>query len=520
MQMKNRKISYLYWLIPLGLLALQIVMTLQSFNQIRYEEVANSVRNPFWLTQRTVYGGASSNVGWEGVLTILYAFFGFSLFMGKYFHVFLALCSLFSLAAILKKYLGEKLAIIPLITIGLSPTLLYFNTIASNYGIDLQYLPIVLFLLDTRFRFLRMLGAFVAMVAWMSYPPFMFYLPVLFILSLRKKIATSLTAPRNDNKWFAMTMVGFLLPLIFVLFYITNTQALINDPVKGSGIFRGGGGIFPPPEGTIDINIKNLLADLFAKGISYNFDLQMGEFSLVFPIVVLLGVLIFGIVAYRKFPKWKFLILGVWVVFLFNFIVYVFFQDLTGMPGIRRGTGMLAAFYVFFALGWYYLNTRSTHVVIPAKTGIQEDSGVARLPRMTKRLPSNVSNDKWRLVGMVILLLLPLHHLIVYPINLSHIPDPTIWQDATGFFQVAKTPVASLATFVQKVQKQDVYLKCQMMSGGQTVNNCRYGEMYTAIIGSCLWNHLSCHSVYGYDWNSEKYILLKNTLWDNNVLEP
>ncbi len=113
----------MYWFLPLLLWLFQLIFTLNSLTQIRYEEVANSVRNPYWLSQRNVYGGASSNVGGEGALAIIYSVFGFSLF---------------ALAALLKKYLGEKLAIIPLIVIGLSPTMLFFNTLASHYTLDIS----------------------------------------------------------------------------------------------------------------------------------------------------------------------------------------------------------------------------------------------------------------------------------------------------------------------------------------------------------------------------------------------
>lgn len=476
-----KKIVYLYWLIPLVLLVFQIILTLNSFNQLRYEEVANSVRNPYWLTHRTVYGGASSNVGWDGFLTIVYSIFGFSLFAGKYIRVIFQLISLLSLAAILKKYLGEKLAVVPLITIGLSPTLTFYNTISSQYAIDLQYLPIVFFLLDSKIVFLRFLGWILAMIAWMAYPPFVMYLPSLLAFYLWKW--------KFRLKSLILSVAAFLSPLILAVIYIVNRQALFADPVKDSGIFRGGGGKFPPDGGAIDLNIKNLFSDLFGKGISYNFDLQLGEFSLIFPVLTLLAVLVFGVISYRKYSKWKFLILSIWAVFVFNFIIYTFFQDLTGMPGVRRATGMLAAFYIFFTLDWYFVLTKKINSVF-----------------------------KW--VSIVVLLLLPIHHLIVYPVNLSHLSDPTILRDATGFFELVNTPEESFKTFVEKLQKEDVYLKCQMVTGGQTVNNCRYAEMYAALLGSCLWNHLSCHKIYGYDWNSEEYVLLENRLWDENIFEP
>src|SRR3989344_5622438 len=104
----------LYLLIPLSLFILQAILTFNSFGQIRYEELAESVRNPFWLSGRSIYDGVSSNVGWYGTNLIIYNIFGFDLHSAKYFRLFLSLVSLFCLGNILKRYLGKKMAILPL----------------------------------------------------------------------------------------------------------------------------------------------------------------------------------------------------------------------------------------------------------------------------------------------------------------------------------------------------------------------------------------------------------------------
>ena len=86
---KDNRTLLLYWSLPLVLFALQLVYTTNSTNQIRYEELAESVRNVWWLQNGTIYDGVSSNVGWYGTLLLVYKFFGFSIFTAKYFRLVL-----------------------------------------------------------------------------------------------------------------------------------------------------------------------------------------------------------------------------------------------------------------------------------------------------------------------------------------------------------------------------------------------------------------------------------------------
>ena len=143
----NQALTMLYWLTFTLLFMLQAKYTFSSLNQIRYEELAESVRNVYWLEHHLIYDGVSSNIGWYALVLLTYKIFGFMLFSGKYLRLLISLGSLFCLATLLKHYLGLKKALVPLITIGLSPTLLYFTTLQTTYGLDLQMLPICLFLL-------------------------------------------------------------------------------------------------------------------------------------------------------------------------------------------------------------------------------------------------------------------------------------------------------------------------------------------------------------------------------------
>src|SRR5712691_6154053 len=125
MALKNIKPQYLYWTLPLLLFLLQVAFTLHSLPQLRYEELAESVRNVYWLEHRTTYDGISSNVGWYGTLLVAYRLFGFCLYGAKFVRLFLSFFSLLALAAVLAKYLPAQRAWLPLLVAGLSPTLLY-----------------------------------------------------------------------------------------------------------------------------------------------------------------------------------------------------------------------------------------------------------------------------------------------------------------------------------------------------------------------------------------------------------
>ena len=177
-----------YWLLIIFIGLFQLVYTLRSTNKIRLEELAESVRNVYWLQNRTIYDGISSNVGWYGTLLIIYNLFGFTLFTAKYFRVFLHFVSLLCLGLIFDKYFEKKRSWLSLIVIGLSPALLYFNALQTSFGVDLQYFPICLYLLLTldfaqpvRAGIKQFFLGLLMMIAAMSYPTFLAYIPVMLI---------------------------------------------------------------------------------------------------------------------------------------------------------------------------------------------------------------------------------------------------------------------------------------------------------------------------------------------------
>jgi len=87
-----------FWGVLAIVIIAQIIFTLNSTDQIRYEELAESVRNVFWLQNHTLYDGVSSNIGWYGSLLIVYKLFGFSLNTAKFVRLFLAIIALICIA--------------------------------------------------------------------------------------------------------------------------------------------------------------------------------------------------------------------------------------------------------------------------------------------------------------------------------------------------------------------------------------------------------------------------------------
>ena len=482
---KESVLVKVFWLLPLLLVFLQFLMTGKSMGQIRYEELAEAVRNPFWLQKGFVYDGISTNIGWYGLLALVYNFFGFGLFWAKYLRLFLSLISLFCIAALLKKYLGEKKALVPLLTIGLSPTLLYLNTFQTTYGLDLVYFPIILYLILTLdfgqkglFWAKQILAWFLAMVAWLSYPSFLVYLPflgVIYVFQLLKINKGSNFLVRN----IFVSVLAFLIPLILGFLIVQNKSVLLNDTQTKSGLFRAGG--------KTQISLVNLwtglgvtAGDLFTVGNSYYFELKGVEFGDVYPIAAVLGVIFISVLTYLKRPKLRLVILlGIGGVILGTIFLHIGSDG--ELAGLRRSGGILAAFYTLFTVSWIVIYD----------------------------LGKKYQVVKWMLLA--VLLVLPLHHLLVFPQNLVHITDLSSYRDNT-WFAIAETPQKSLKILVDSVGREDLKLACKDEKGN--VGECRYSEVFAAVEGSCVWNSLYCKKVLGFDSKTKQLIPLNVDLWN------
>lgn len=445
--------------------------------QIRYEELAESVRNVWWLQQRTIYDGISSNVGLYAPLLAIYNIFGFSLFTAKVFRLGLQLVSLLCLAAILKRFLPVKYAWFPLVTIGLSPTILYFTTIQTQYGIDMQYLPIVVYLLMLQNSIALGASWAIAMLALMSYPTFLFYLPALVVLSVRQRSQTT--------KNILISVCSFLAPLVAVFVFVKNRQLLILDSHNNGGIFRGGGQIMFSGEVFVK-SIEGLFSDLFVRANSYYFEVAKVEFSDVYPVATVALVVILAVYLFLKARGYRMVVGLAFFTFAFTIIVYGFSFDPSLAPGMRRASAVLATFYVLFTAVWHFVtrwHTKKPYV-------------------------------RW--VTMAVLALLPLHHLIVLPFNVDGLKKPSLYRE-TSWFTIADTPTKSLDRIVEAATKEDLRLGCQTSVGQVVV--CRLSEVYAAVAGSCEWNRLPCKNITALDPKTGKLIKLSTKLWEEYYFE-
>lgn len=474
-----------YWLIPIALFIVQLIFTLNSFSQVRQEELSESISYPFWLRERVICNGITSQVGWYGPLLIIYEVFGFDIFTAKYLRLGLTLISYFCLALLLKKYLGEKRAALPLLTAGLSPTLLYFTVLSVPFGLDLQIFPICLYLaLTCDFKNRRGIAKQVmlwllAMLTWMSYPTFIFYIPVLvsvFIYRLYKEGRTQFVTLGLAN------LAVFLAPVVVAFLYVKNKEMLIYDPVTGGGLFRA--------HGQINFNLQTFLEnltilkhDLFVASVSYYFELARVEFSNFYPIITIFSVLAACVMFYVKVKRVR----KILILLVLGLVLNVTFANLTGETGgIRRATSLLVLFYTLFCFGWYYV----------------------------LKLPKKLILKKILIGGFFLVFI---HHLTSIPANLENLKGVSRFRENQWFSQ-AETPKESLNLYLDQIQKSDLALVCADKSGKPIFcGGYEYNLIYPAIEGACLWNNLACHGIKIYDFKSEALVPLSLSCWTNNV---
>lgn len=487
-----KKLELGYWLLPIVLTLAQLVYTLASVHQIRLEELSESVRNPFWFAHREIFDGVSSNIGWYFQLLLLYQVFGFSLHLAKWFRVGLQLVSLLSLAAVLKKWLGIKRAWLPLLAIGLSPTWLFFNTLQAQLGIDLQYLPVCLYLLvslDFSQKRLSLLQTFLlgslSMVAAMTYPTFLFYLPFFGAIYLYKLLRTS-----KSIIWphLGIATGSFLWPLAAGFAYVTNRRLLINDTQElNSGIFRGGGRWAPLDNlwPTIYSGIEKTMADLFVRGQTYYVEVVRPEFShpATITAVIIIALTSFWLVTKKQ---WRALVLLTWFVLISNLVVPNF-SDWT--QGLRRHTPALAAFYILFCLVWKAATEKR------------------------RILPYFI-----RILVMGSGFILLLHHLKVYKDNyLTTLPLKSPHQENLCFGIIPNAPAKSLKVFVERAKNTG---QIDLVDLNNNPLDCRLHEIYPAVAGSCLWNKLGCQEIQWFDEARSRWFVLSPDLWVSDRFLP
>lgn len=481
----------IYWSLPVVLLIFQAVFTVNSINQIREEELVESVRNVWWFQNHLVTSGAYSNLGWYAVLAVVYNIFGFSLHTAKFVKLAIVLASFFSLAAVLKKFLGVGRAWLPLLTIGLSPTLLYFGTLQVPMLLDVNLFLICLYLAVTiDFKssynpFKSALLWFVTMLGWLIYPAFLYFLPIIFTIYFFKLVNYFGHDTKAIVKNVLFSFFAFCAPLVVAALYIQNRGLLLYDGIWQRGLFRSNGG-FELSTALFWDNLKTLLSDLFMRYNSYYFEIPKVEFSDYYPIAGVLFVLIASFFIALKSKKYRLLIAAAGT-YLIICLILINLVGPYGLGGIRRAGVLLILFYALFVFVWKFAMEQ-------------------------KRVKPTV---RYVFIGLCAIFLF--HHLIVFPANLAHLRNLSPYRDQFWFAR-GETPEKSLAMFVNAVQVQDLSLAC--IEKDNKLISCLpvrgYSSVYGAIKGSCFWNRLQCHQLNAFDSKLDQVVPLDFNFWAGN----
>jgi hypothetical protein len=471
----------LYWLVPAALTALQLVYILASNAHIRDEELAESVRNVFWLDHRLVYDGVSSNVGYYGLLLVVYKLFGFSLHAAKYVRLVLYAVAMYSLAALLQKFMRRFYAAVILVTVGLSPTLLFFNTIQTGIGIDILYGIVGLFII-IKMKFdgspkdlsRAFLVGLIAMIAAMSYPSFLLYFPILAFLYLWQWIRSERKTTKKFVTSAACSALGFIIPFLVAILYLKNTHDFLNDPVAHAGLFRGGGHLRLDTQ-----SVKNAayqtLSDVFQEGASYYYDLEHPDFSGTLIWIAVAAIFVSGLFIAVKNPSSRpiFLLAG------FHIVVNLIGSSLAEGGGIRRSTGLLVGIYA-----WYAITL----------------CGIFTQPSLRK--------VKW--IGALACLLLTANNLVNYARNIEVVRGRSIFDD-TVWFTAKDTAEKSLEYWLQGTA-HGTAITCFDARNRRVA--CDYAKIYAAIAGFRHWNGLPEIPVRAYDWKTREDRTLSIDLWE------
>jgi hypothetical protein len=474
-----------YWLVPFVLAAIQWWIIDSGLNQIRYEEIAEGVRSVYWLDQRFVYDGVYTNVGWYGTLLIVYKIFGFSLFTAKFVRLAIHLAGLLSIAGILRRAMDVRAAVVPLVLIGLSPTLLYFDSLQTTYALDVMYAAICLRLLIAidiaspaapDFLLAALVGA-VAMIAATSYPAFLVYLPSLAIVAiwLTKRAGAPLLSATTARLAIS-GLVGMATPLIAVFAYIQTPRLLIYDPDTHAGLFRAGGQLGFDPA-ALGASLHVVARDLFIQGSSYYDEVSHPDFSGPIAIAGLCGLV--ATIVYLAVSKRadRTLLAAAGLLLVASAIAPNL--SIQGEPGLRRCTGLLSAYFVLFAMAWRFYATRS-------------------------------QRNLWTSAGMVLCVLLPIGNALKLPSLSSDVGAPSVYRNV-DWFAIEVTPVASLDRLLARLDEGQG-LSCPRDSENR-VTPCRYQEAYAALAGYRKWNGFPSIDIHAADWRTGDDIILSPRLW-------
>lgn len=371
MKETNRNTSRWYlWAGVIGLLGFtaQFVFSLAVWDRLTFEEIAESIRNPYWISHAEIYDGISSNVVFYKSLDLYYRVAGFNLFAAKEFRLILSFVSILVLVCIACRWAKHRVSAgFALSAAALSPTLLYFGSCQASFGIDLQIFPLAAAIWLASLHAGAVLSAgllsgvtLVLVLMGAAFPPGLFYLPAILVADLC--IHFSRAQELREFSKVAMIRVsaaacGILVGLAIPFLLVENPLTLLYDPNTGSGLFRGGG---KPTYHLMPIleAVGRTLSDLFVEGDSYQFQLPHPEFGT--PLAwVGIGAMAFVLMkaALVHFPlrssgllpllkRGNFQVALVAGILLATFAVMSHVSP--NLPGLRRSAGMLVAFYLFY----------------------------------------------------------------------------------------------------------------------------------------------------------------------------
>lgn len=485
-------IKFFYFSLVILIWVVEIIMTYQTRNLYYPEDGFQNALAVIWFIHKEISTIASTAFGWYALLHGIYSLFGFSLNTAHYLRMILQLFTLLSLAILLKRYFGYKKSLIPLLTIGLSPTFSYFITYSSLYGSELQFLPICLLILDSlnlkhsiRTVILEAVAWFVAMFGVLSYATFNFFLPALAIIHFYK--LRLLLSKKNRQEIIihvTISTLAFLTPLIIGLLYFKDRASLFYDPTTDGlgGLFRSGS-ILYFDTGVFTFAITHTFNDLFNNGYSYYYQLKNGEFSYLLPALTIILVILLSLQIPKKYFFFKLII---WITVIFNEFIANFSVDLSGLPGVRRHTPTLVSFYALFSLIWYL--TLSNHFT---------------------------QFRKYFIIG--ILLVLPLHHLLVLPNNFQHLTDlPEYWSYDKRYLSF-DSPNDYFKSKLDILTKEDLKLDCRE-AYHPPLEACSYQLIFATLEANCLYNKLTCHNIYAFDPIGNEFVPLTVETLDGNYL--
>ena len=281
---------------------------------------------------------------------------------------------------------------------------------------------------------------------------------------------------RPPGSVFSLIAAGFAAPLVAALLYVSPAATLIYDPATHAGVFRGGGQV------GFDLarawgSLVAVLRDLFIRGESYYFELSRPEFS---GLVAAIGLAWVGLTVIYLGVRGRAnrLALGAALLLL---VLNLTAPNLSvnGLPGLRRCTGVITAYVIFFALAWRY------HAAQPGTR-----------PRL-------------RRTGLVLCLLLPLSHALKLPSLLADAARASPYR-AGDWFALRPTPTESLAYVTAQLDRGQIL---EFVGPDGKVLPARYQEVYAAVSGARLWNGHRNPPVYALDWRNGRKVALTPELW-------